>query len=205
MCVSLVANTALATIPTQAQPDRSNSEIGLFEAGDIDPTGGPFIIKVWNEIDKYRDNNPTIEVCNEATIVELKNDGVAPDAAANDEQFSASAVACANGDTPVILYDANGIQIFQTVVSITRHIESPSLNIYLRGGEVTSNLSSDVSPEEPVRLELTNTTTNNSETEAAEPTISDPLTDKILAILYVGIGLVIGGIIGWKANKSEIT
>ena len=148
----------------------------------INTRSSPFFIRLWDDTKQFGQENPTVEVCDEMVEVQLLDDGLPPDPNANDNQFTGSGIACANGETPIVLRGPNGELMFETVVHITDNIHSASLNIHVGADTTTWELTSD---------------------EHTDPA-DDRITDKILALFYVGLGLIIGGLIGWKANKAKV-
>ena len=198
--------TGLSTESDQSNPDQTS--FGFVHDGEAEPspTGGPFIIRLWDNTNQFELGKPTLNICGDAQIVELTNEGVVSELTDNNNKFVGSAMACASGETPLILLSPDGQSIFETVIHITREIESPSFNIHVDDGGITGNLTSDGRSEGSASVAAQSMP---SSVESNYPNqdlfLSDSTTDKILALLYFGFGLIIGGIIGWKADKTKVS
>jgi hypothetical protein len=194
---------------TQLQTTIDLETLGFVHDGEAEPspTGGPFIIRLWDSTNQFELGNPTLDICGEAQKIELTNDeAVSELTTSNNIKFVGSAMACASGETPLVLLSPGGQSIFETVIHITREIESPSFNIHVDGSGITGTLTSDGRSEGAASVAAQSMPSNiESNNPNQDMFLSDSTTDKILALLYFGLGLIIGGIIGWKADKTNVS
>ena len=222
LCCSaiLMSNSTLAETPVQDE----QTPVWVSNNDQVTPnlTGGPFIVRIWDETIRYAQEGPTVIVCGETSGVRMLDDGLPPDPTANDHQYTGSAVACVDGVTPIVVNGPNGESIFETVIDITSDLQSPSLNIHVSADSTTGALVSD-GPSEPSASIAAYSNLNDVEPAGTNPVdnietarsnivasnqevvLSDSTTDKILALFYLSLGLIIGGFIGWKADKSKVS